>query len=593
MIRNAATTAGRGLAHRTRREVLWGLRDATAALKLSFFATAPKLPASWIQVPFGLSLILAFCFAVHIGLASAGVQFPASVACLILLFAALLLSEVTLGNHRTKQLVNLIDVPAGWALRWINILFAPSFILLPLSPAIGGVEVAKIAAVFLIGFVVMMAFAAYLTRSIQLVLGTSKRAATDRAEELTETAAVAADTETFAFAELSPSRRNSDDGIRTGNTTPFSSAPGSRPLSTVPSSVSLNTIAPPPASQAAFHLFSLHHHPVRPVPGTGPDASDLSTAALVPTSMPAQAPLPDPRAHVWAAVLTAHHDRLLYLFLFLLIGLPIYYSTGYAMPAHLTLTVLCYFAAMAVPPAWRQYAHPVLVTAALAILSIWALAAVKGDGLLTALRVYRTGANYQALWRPTLLSRPSSALRGPGAGDVLATVLDAAIVSLALPMFRHRRELRAHFAAIVIPSISLSVGSLLAYPPLCFAIGISAERSLAFAARSLTLALAIPATENLGGDTNLVAALAIMSGIFGVLVGERMLRLFKIPEDDYVTRGVTLGANSSAIATALLLRTDPRAAALSSLSMSLFGTITVLFTSIPPMVVIVRSWVGL
>lgn len=63
--------------------------------------------------------------------------------------------------------------------------------------------------------------------------------------------------------------------------------------------------------------------------------------------------------------------------------------------------------------------------------------------------------------------------------------------------------------------------------------------------------------------------------------------------DDYVTRGVTLGANSSAVATALLLRTDPRAAALSSLSMSLFGTITVLFTSIPPIANAVRSLVGL
>lgn len=63
--------------------------------------------------------------------------------------------------------------------------------------------------------------------------------------------------------------------------------------------------------------------------------------------------------------------------------------------------------------------------------------------------------------------------------------------------------------------------------------------------------------------------------------------------DDYVTRGVTLGANSSAVATALLLRTDPRAAALSSLSMSLFGTITVLFTSIPPIANAVKSLVGL
>lgn len=63
--------------------------------------------------------------------------------------------------------------------------------------------------------------------------------------------------------------------------------------------------------------------------------------------------------------------------------------------------------------------------------------------------------------------------------------------------------------------------------------------------------------------------------------------------DDYVTRGVTLGANSSAIATALLLRTDPRAAALSSLSMSLFGATTVLFTSIPPIVSVVQSLVTL
>jgi hypothetical protein len=36
--------------------------------------------------------------------------------------------------------------------------------------------------------------------------------------------------------------------------------------------------------------------------------------------------------------------------------------------------------------------------------------------------------------------------------------------------------------------------------------------------------------------------------------------------DDYVTRGVTLGINASAISTAQLLTTDPRAAALSSLS---------------------------
>ncbi|KAG4217931.1 hypothetical protein PC116_g33589 [Phytophthora cactorum] len=47
------------------------------------------------------------------------------------------------------------------------------------------------------------------------------------------------------------------------------------------------------------------------------------------------------------------------------------------------------------------------------------------------------------------------------------------------------------------------------------------------------------------------------------------------------------------MAAALLLRTDPRAAALSILAMSVFGTITVLFTSIPPITVAIQSLVEL
>lgn len=79
----------------------------------SLSATAPGLTEAWLSVPLGLMVMLTFCFAVHVGLAAAGVQFPASVACLILLFAALLLSEVTLGNHRTRVVVNMIDVPVS------------------------------------------------------------------------------------------------------------------------------------------------------------------------------------------------------------------------------------------------------------------------------------------------------------------------------------------------------------------------------------------------------------------------------------------------------------------------------------------------
>ncbi|KAK2034778.1 hypothetical protein LX32DRAFT_659668 [Colletotrichum zoysiae] len=534
--------------------------DVLQAIRVAAIQSVPKLLTSWLYVPFGIMVMLAACFGVSVLFDTVGVSFPASVACLIILFFGLLLSELVLGSRRTRAVVAVIEVPAGWSLRWINIMFAPSFIMLPLSPPIGIIEVMKMIAVFIIGFVAMMALAAYLTRGLQLLLGSSKRAITERAEEM----------------------GNETDEIPIADTPPRTdSVPGSRTISAAPSSLSLNTLAPPPLSLNASHNFV--RAASSPMTSSGEGGAEVETPQNA--ALPPQVPVPMPRAQLWAAWICGHLNWVIYAAVFTLLGLPLYYTTGYAMPLHLSLVLLIYFAAMSIPAHWRQYLHPVLVTSLFSVLGIWALAAIKGDSLTDTLRSFRTGANYTYLWLH------ASSGRSPGAGDVLGTVLDASIVSLALPMYQYRRELRQNFAAIVLPNAAMAVGCLFSYPRICYAVGISAERSLAFASRSLTLALATPATANLGGDLNTVAAVAIMSGIVGVLFGQRMLAWLRIPEDDYITRGVTLGANSSAIATALLLRTDPRAAALSSLSMSLFGTITVLLTSIPPVADVVKSLV--
>ncbi|KAK7419569.1 hypothetical protein QQZ08_010819 [Neonectria magnoliae] len=549
---------------------LGDLQHAPRAVMMAAVSSRDKILRAWLYVPCGLMVALVACFGIDSLFRKVDVAFPASVACLVLLFLALLASESLLGSHRTRKLIATIDVSAGWSLRWMGVFFTPSFVLLPLSPPIGVVEVFKIIAVFIIGFFIMMALAAWLTRGLQLALGSSKRAESQRAEEL--------------------GRRTPDIPISSSPTTPgvsrrtsFSQATSMIPLVPMPGSgpPSGPPSMPPSRPQSPPQLRLQEHH------YSNGRSSDDVAEALSRHSYPSQEPIPPPKAEQWAARISANLDLSTFIALFLFVGIPLYYSTGYAMPAHLTVNILAYFAAVAIPGAWRQYLHPVLVSSLLTVLMVWALAAIRGDSLTTALDAYRTGAKYLELWQNTRSKQL------PGAGDVFGTLLDASIVALALPMFQYRRELRTHFVSIVAPNIAISVGSLLAYPPLCRAIGISASRSLAFASRSLTLALAVPATSNLGGDVNTVAALAIISGILGVIFGSRLLSWLRIPEDDYVTRGVTLGVNSSAIATALLLRTDPRAAALSSLSMSLFGTITVLFTSIPPVATFVRALVGL
>ncbi|KAI0102523.1 LrgB-like family-domain-containing protein [Nemania sp. FL0031] len=537
------------------------LNDLRVAIQLVARQSAPKLLKSWLYVPLGILGILATAFGVSTLLQLGAVVFPASVACLVVLFLGLLLLERVVGESRTRRVVAVIEVPGTWSLQWINVFFTPSFVLLPLSPSIGGIEVLKVIAVFVIGFVVMMVLAAYMTRGLQLVFGSSKRAMAERAEEL------GAESDEILMTATSRSRNTTT--VITGSEVTSSTEAVSEPQ-------------PPPRSRDPLPSYQGSREP-------SPD-TDIHQ-----TDLPPQIPLQPSRATRWALAISSRLDMAIYTALFTFVGIPIYYTIGYAMPLQLTFSILTYFAALSLPPTWRQYLHPVLVSSLFTVLGLWVLGLIKGDSLAVTLGEFRSGATYLKLWGGDSDSASDSdgGHQLPGAGDIFASVLDASIVCLALPMYRYRRELTAHFPAIVLPNVAISIASLFAYPYICHAVGISATRSLAFTARSLTLALALPAVANLGGDANTVAALAITSGIVGVLVGRRMLGLLRIPEDDYVTRGVTLGANSSAIATALLLRTDPRAAALSSLSMSLFGAVTVLFTSIPPIVTVIRSIVSL
>ncbi|KAG4442518.1 hypothetical protein IFR05_002018 [Cadophora sp. M221] len=534
--------------------------DGLEALRLVALRTWSRNLTAWLYVPIGIVIILLACFGIDSLIGISLVSFPASVACLILLFLGLVFCDLVIGDRKTRAVVKVIDIPAGFALRYLNIFFTPSFILLPLSPPIGGIEVAKIIAVFLIGFLVVMAATAYLVRGLQVLLGSSKRAITARAEEMGN------ESDGIPLTDTTPGRNNSEATIPTSGT--------STPRFVDDSTNDL--IAPQRAQDPSL------------IRGTGgPPEDNITRPATLRQNTLLQTPLPLTRPQRWAAFINSNIDSFTYLTLFLFVGLPVYYGTGYAMPAQLTLTIMAYFTALALPANWKRIFHPVLVSAAITVLGVYSLGVIRGDSLSQSLHSFKTGTSYLDLWHG------KKNLKAPGAGDILVSVLDAGIVALALPMFAYRQELKRHFFAIVIPNVSVSIGSLFGYPAVCYAIGISAERSLAFAARSLTLALATPAVQNLGGDVNTIAALAIMSGILGALVGTQMLDWMRIPEDDYVTRGVTLGGSSSAIATAVLLQTDPRAAALSSLSMSLFGIITLALTSVPAIVKAVDSLVDL
>jgi putative effector of murein hydrolase LrgA (UPF0299 family) len=103
---------------------------------------------SWLFLPIGLVVVLACIFAVDALIRLSSIHFPASVACMIVLLLALVLIELTLSEKKAKWCYGIVERPAGWALRWINVFFCPSFVTLPLSEPLGGVEIGKTIGIF-------------------------------------------------------------------------------------------------------------------------------------------------------------------------------------------------------------------------------------------------------------------------------------------------------------------------------------------------------------------------------------------------------------------------------------------------------------
>jgi LrgB-like family len=258
----------------------------------------------------------------------------------------------------------------------------------------------------------MLAFTAYFVRGLQLVLRTSKRAVIERAEEMGE------EDDDIPLTEVNGERGH-------GSVADHSARQSSTHLSTLGGP---EDIIPPPTAR--------NPETIRGTGGPPIESGALETSSAVPSVR--QDPPPLSRPQIWANWTSLNIDNLTYLIIFLFVGVPIYYTTGYAMPVQLTLNILAYFAAFSLPPRWKRFLHPVLVSSIITVLGIWVLALAHKQTLDDGLKAYKTNTRYLNLWDG------DKGLKKPGAGDLFSTVLDASIVALALPMFQYRGEMKRH-----------------------------------------------------------------------------------------------------------------------------------------------------
>ena len=120
--------------------------------------------------------------------------------------------------------------------------------------------------------------------------------------------------------------------------------------------------------------------------------------------------------------------------------------------------------------------------------------------------------------------------------------------------------------------------SLLCVLALVLLFGLTHEEYVTLLPKSITTAIGIGVSEELGGYVSITAAVIIITGVLGNVIGETVLKLFHITEP--VAKGVALGSASHAIGTAKAMELGEVEGAISSLSIVVAGIMTVIGASV-------------
>ena len=156
----------------------------------------------------------------------------------------------------------------------------------------------------------------------------------------------------------------------------------------------------------------------------------------------------------------------------------------------------------------------------------------------------------------------------------LSYLLTPATVCLAIPLYEQFQLLKKNWRA-VLAGIGIGVlSSLCCVLALALLFRLDHASYVTFLPKSITTAIGMGVSEELGGYVSITVAVIIISGILGNMFAESACRLFRITEP--IARGVAIGTASHAIGTAKAMELGEIEGAMSSLSIVVSGLLTVI-----------------
>ncbi|MCI8465247.1 MAG: LrgB family protein [Lachnospiraceae bacterium] len=151
-------------------------------------------------------------------------------------------------------------------------------------------------------------------------------------------------------------------------------------------------------------------------------------------------------------------------------------------------------------------------------------------------------------------------------------------VCLAIPMYRQVRILKKNLAAILLSIISGCLAAALTIWGLCALFGLDKSVYHSLQPKSVTTAIAIGVSSELGGSSALTIMGVVVTGMFGGIMAKVFCRLFHIK--DPIAIGLACGNSAHAMGTSKALEFGELEGAMSSLAVVVAGVTTVVLAPV-------------
>ena len=158
-------------------------------------------------------------------------------------------------------------------------------------------------------------------------------------------------------------------------------------------------------------------------------------------------------------------------------------------------------------------------------------------------------------------------------GKYISYLLTPATVCLAVPLYEQIHLLKKNLKAVAAGIISGTLAGLCSILLMSKLFGFNHQEYVTMLPKSITTAIGMGVSEELGGIVTITVAAIVITGIIGNMFAEGICKLCKIEHP--IAKGLAIGTASHAMGTAKAMEIGEIEGAMSSLSIAVAGLMTV------------------